>query len=90
MQRLADHASGNRSSLLRVLGTEDDEVNRDTEVTKSFAEPHELRPAALQLRLDNQQIEIAVGATLSSRSGSEQDHLGFWRGCGQTAGSLCD
>src|SRR3954463_15339009 len=88
VQRLVDHASANLSPLVGVLGAEDDEIDRNAEITERFAESYELRSAALHLRLDDQQVQIAVGTCLSTCAGAEQDHLGFGGGCGQPTAGL--
>jgi hypothetical protein len=88
VQRLVDHASANLSPLVRVLGAENYQVDRDTEIADSLAESHELGAATLQLGLDDEQIQVAVGSTLASGAGAEQDHLGVGSGCRKTAASL--
>jgi hypothetical protein len=82
------HASANLSPLVRVLGAEDYEVDPNAEIAESLAESHELRSAALQLRLDDEQIQIALGAAFAAGTRAEQDHLGVGSGCGQATGSL--
>lgn len=82
MQCLVDHASANLGPLIRVLGAKDYEVDRNAEIAERFAESHELRSAALQLGLDDKQIQIAVGPTLASGPRAEQDHLGVGGGRG--------
>ena len=82
MQCLVDHASTNPGPSVRVLGAENDEIDRDTEIAEGFAESYELRATAFQLRLDDEQIKVAVRTTLASSAGAKQDHLGIRRGCG--------
>lgn len=76
--------------FLNMRGRYNDQVDRDAEIAEGEAKPHKLRSTALQLRLDDEQIQVAVRATLAASAGAEQDHLGVRRGCCQTAGSLCD
>lgn len=77
-------------SLVRVLGAEDNEVDRNAEVAECFAESYELRSATLQLGLYNEEIQIAVGTPLASGAGAEQDHLGIGSSGGETAACLLD
>jgi hypothetical protein len=62
------------------MGTENYEIDRDTEIAEGFTEAHELRAAAFQVGLDDQHFQIAIGATLASGTGSEEDHRGVWCG----------
>src|SRR3954462_8779837 len=62
LHRLVDHGPANLSPLIHVIGAENYEIDRNTEIAEGFTKSHELRPAALQFRLDDQQIQIAVGA----------------------------
>src|SRR3954467_9233753 len=65
LHRLVDHGSANPSPLIRIIRAEDDEINRNADIAEGFTESHELRAAAFQVRLDDKQIQIAVGATLA-------------------------
>ncbi len=56
LQCLVDHGSANPSPLVRVLGAENYEVDRNTEITEGFAKPHELRSATLHLGLDDKKV----------------------------------
>jgi hypothetical protein len=88
MQRLVDHASANLRPLICVLGTENYEVDRDAEIAESLAESYELRSTALQLRLNDKQIQVAVGTTLATGARAEEDHLGTRRSSRKTTASL--
>src|SRR4051794_38798139 len=90
MQRLVDHASANPGPLVCVLGAEDYEVNRDAEIAEGFAKSHELRSAALQLRLDDEQIQVAVGTTLASGARAKKDYPRSRCGVGQATACLLD
>lgn len=80
VQRLVDHGSANLGPLVRVLGAEDYEVDRNAEIAKGLAESHEFRAAAFQLRLDNEQIQVTVRTALAPGTRAEQDHLGIGSG----------
>ena len=71
-------------------GGDHDQVNGNAEIAERLAESYELGAATLQLRLDDEQVQVAVGASLASGAGAEQDHLGVGRGCRKTAASLSD
>src|SRR3954462_13002083 len=74
LHRLVDHGPANTSPLICVIRAEDDEINRNADIAEGFTEPHELRAAAFQIRLDDEQIQIAVGATLAPSARAEKDH----------------
>src|ERR1700749_3357095 len=74
LHRLVDHGSANPSPLICVIGAENHEIDRNAEITESFTESHELCAAAFQVRLDDKQIQIAIGATLAPGAGAEKDH----------------
>jgi hypothetical protein len=73
-----DHGPANSSPLICVIRAEDNEIDRNANIAKSFTESHELRATAFQLRLDDQQIQIAIGASLTPGAGPEKDHRGVW------------
>src|ERR1044072_4674141 len=88
LHRLVDHGSTNSSPLIRVIGAENHEIDRNAEIAKSFTESHELCAATFQVGLDDKQIQIAIGATLAPCARSEKDHRGIWTRRGKTAGRL--
>lgn len=71
-----NHAPGDPSPLICVIRAEDNEIDRNTDIAESFTESHELRTATLEIRLDDKQIQIAVGATLTPGTRAEKDHRG--------------
>lgn len=90
MQRLVDHAPGNPSPLVCVLGAENYEINRNSKITQSFTKPHELRSAALQLGLDDEQIQVAIGTTLASGARAKKNYPRSRCGVGQATACLLD
>src|SRR5205085_9886970 len=88
LHRLVDHGSANPSPLICVILAEDDEIDRNADIAEGFTESHELRPAAFQVRLDDEQIQIAVGATLAPSARTEKDHRGVWSCRSETATGL--
>jgi hypothetical protein len=90
VQCLVDHGSANPSPLICVLGTEDYEVNRNAKITEGFAKAHELRSATFHLGLYDEQIQIAVGASLAPGAGTKEDHLGVGGGSGEATARLGD
>lgn len=71
-----------------MRGGYNNQVNRDAEISESLAKPHELSPATLDLRLDDEQVQIAIGMRVASRARTKQNYLGTRSGLGETATSL--
>src|SRR5689334_14041090 len=88
LHRLVDHGPTDPSPLICVVGAENYEIDRDAEIAESFTESHELRPAGFQFRLDDKQIQIAIGATVAPGARAEKDHRGVWSSRGETAARL--
>jgi hypothetical protein len=88
LHRLVDHGSANPSPLIRVIGAENHEIDRNAEIAESFTESHELRAAAFHFGLDDKQIQIAIGATLAPGARAKKDHRGIWSSCCKTAARL--
>jgi hypothetical protein len=90
-QRIMHDGAWYATPFLGLAAAIDDQVNRHAEFAECVAQPHELGVAALDLRLDHEEIEIAVRASLSPGVGAKQDHLGVAaRGIGQPLTSLLD
>lgn len=83
-----NHGPADPSPLICVISTENDEIDRNANVAEGFTESHELRAAAFQVRLDNEQIQITIGATLAPGTRAEKDHLGAWSCRSETATRL--
>ena len=89
LHRLVDHGPANPSPLICVVRAEDDKIDRNADIAEGFTESHELRAAAFQIRLDDQQIQIAVGTTLAPRAGAEKNHGGVG-GCRRETATCLD
>jgi hypothetical protein len=83
-----DHGSAYPSPLICVIRTEDDEIDWNADIAEGFTESNELRAAAFQVRLDDEQIEITVGTTLAPSARAEKDHRGVGGCCRETATRL--
>ena len=82
--------AGHRTPLLCMLVTDHDQVDRNTHRAQRFTQSHKLSAAALQLRLDYQQIEIGPGLGVSARMGAEEDDPRIGGSLGKATTSLGD
>ena len=74
-QRLAEHRVLDLAPLRDVVGAYDDDVGGDAQPAQLSAEPDRLRATVVDLGLDHEEVEVAVGAGIASGMRSEQDHL---------------
>ena len=58
----------------------DHNVRRHPKLSDEPGKPNRLAEVVVDLRLDHQEIEVAVAALLSARVGAEQDHPGIRAG----------
>ena len=58
----------------------DHHVSRHTELSNELGKPNRLAEMVVYLRLDHQEIEVAVLALLAACVGTEQDHSGVCTG----------
>jgi len=80
----------NGSPPLSVLCADHDQVDRDSHRAQRFTQSHELSAAALQFRLNHQQIEVGPWLGISARMGTEEDNPRIGGSLGQTTTSLSD
>jgi AAA domain/TrwC relaxase len=60
--------------LLHPVLARDDDVHRDQHIRQHPTQPHRLQGGILDLRLDHQEVQIAVPRQLPTRGGAKQDH----------------
>jgi len=85
-----DEASSHAAPAIRVLATDDDDIDRHSEVAQRAMEAHRLLGLVVNLGLDHKEIDIAVRAGRATRMRAEQNHLRIGRGLGQAASRLGD
>lgn len=82
--------AGYRSPLLCMLVTDHDQIDRDTHWAQRFTQSHELSAAALQLRLNHEQVKIGSRLGVSTRMGAEEDDPRIGGSLGEATTSLGD
>ena len=60
--------AGYTAPLVRLAPAVDDQIDRDIESPELSSEPSVLLPAAGEIGLDHQQVQIAVGPGLAPRA----------------------
>ena len=71
-----------------VLATDDDDVSRHAQISEGAMEAHRLLGLVCNLRLDDENVDIAVRTGLSASVRAEQNHLGFRSSRSQAAPGL--
>ena len=74
-QRLVEHRALDLAPLGDVVGAYDDYVGGDAQPAQLSTEPDRLRRTVVDLGLDHEEVEVAVGAGIASGMRSEQDDL---------------
>ena len=86
-----DEAAAHVTPLLDTALACDDDVHRDQHVAQLPAQSHRLQGGVLDLRLDHEEVQVAVHASIAPAVRPEQDHAGVgWRGLRQPSASLLD
>ena len=68
-------ATGHTTSLLRLATAVDDEVDRNSEPSQLLSQPSVLLTAPGKVRLDHEQVEVAVRPSLSMSTRAEEDDV---------------
>jgi hypothetical protein len=85
-----NHAPAHIAPLLGFALADDDDVGEQAEPSQSPSQPDRLPRSIVDQRLDHQEVEIAVRASITPRVGAEQDHTCLWSRLRQPAASLGD
>lgn len=86
-----DKAAAHLTPALGVLAADNDDICWHAQVADGAMKTHRLLSLVVNLRLDNQKVDIAVGVGLSPSMGTEQNHLRLGGSSRrQTASRLCD
>ena len=86
MERGTRHAA----PLVRLAPAVSRPIDRDVEPSQLPAEPPVLLPPAREIRLDYQQVQVAVRPSLAPRPRPEENDIGLGGSCREPASSLLD
>ena len=86
MKKCARHAT----PLIRLAPAINDQIDRDIEPSKLPAEPPVLLSAAIEIRLDDQQVQVAIGPSLAPCARSKENDVSVRSSRSETASSLLD
>src|SRR5512133_1006888 len=82
-QSVVEHRAGHVAPLLDVCLGDDDDVGRQAQRRQQALQAHDLAVVVLDTRLDDEQVDVAVGSGLAARVRAEEDDARAGRG-------LCD
>jgi hypothetical protein len=87
---LMKEGAGYATPLVCLALAIDDQIDRDIESSKLPTEPSLLFPAAREVRLDDQQVQVAVRPSLAPCTRPEKNDVGVGGGRSETAPDLLD
>jgi hypothetical protein len=74
-QRVVEHRVLHGAPLLEMRLGDHDDVGRQSQRREHALKAHDLAEAIVHARLDDQQVDVAVGPGLAARLRAEEDHL---------------
>jgi hypothetical protein len=83
-----DKTSAHLTPTVGVLATDDNDIGRHAQISQGAMKTNRLLSLVVDLRLDNEKVDIAAGTALSAGVGTEQDDLCIRSSCSQAAPRL--
>lgn len=89
-ERSMNEASAHVAPLIHMALTDDHDVHGDQQIAERPPQPHRFLGSVLDVRLDDEEVKIAVPPGIPACVGAEEDHSRARRGIMQAPGRLSD
>ena len=85
-----DEAAAHVRPVFGVTTADNDDVGRQPQTAERSAQPNGLPGLIVDMGLNDEEVDIAVGIGLAAGMGAEEDHARSGCGRGEAAPGLCD